>query len=442
MECLHITGETPLRGTIVVNGAKNAALPLLTLGLLTDQSLLLRHVPSLTDVASMLQLLGDLGTQIDHDPLAQTVTLSTQTPFTLHASYDVVRKMRASILVLGGLLGRWGQARVSLPGGCAIGVRPLNLHLEGLRALGAHIDIDNGDVVARNPNGSRLPGGRYTFSKSTVTGTQNVLFAAVLAKGESCLLNVAQEPEITDVIVCLRKMGAVIEGQGTSTLHIQGVEQLMGAQHTVMSDRIELGTFMAAAAMTNGDLILENADIGLLPTVMPLLETMGVHVIPLDERRVRVTKHQGPLRAFSCVTQAYPGFPTDLQAQFMAMATVAEGTSRITETIWENRFMHVNEMARMGARIDMDGHTALVHGVSCLKGAHVMATDLRASVSLVLAGMAAKGITKVLRIYHLDRGYERIEERLNACGAQITRQPYADDDTHMTVPMVSPDIRV
>lgn len=417
MHTIHIKGGIPLHGTVDIYGAKNAALPLLASGLLTQEPLVLNNMPHLSDITHMMALLRALGAHIIQDK--RRVTIFTPHAHTIKAPYDVVREMRASILVLGALLGRFGQAEVSLPGGCAIGVRPLNFHLDGLKALGVDLDIVQGYITAKAPH-NRVPGGRYAFPAVSVTGTQNLIFAAVLAKGESCLANVALEPEITDLITCLQTMGARIEGKGTSTLHIQGVDGLLSGQHTVLPDRIEMGTFMIAAAITQGDLIIRHGDLSLLAAIMPFLEASGTKIESQKDGSVRVYSTQRP-KAFSLTTQPYPGFPTDLQAQFMALATLAEGTSFITETIWENRFMHVNELARMGADINMNGNTACIHGQKTLSGAPVMATDLRASVGLVLAGLAAKGETILHRIYHIDRGYEKIEEKLRKCGADIKR---------------------
>jgi UDP-N-acetylglucosamine 1-carboxyvinyltransferase len=417
MECLHILGGVPLKGSLRINGAKKGALPLMVASLLTDTPLVLDKIPLVADIYSMKDLLESLGTSIEQ--VDNTLTLHTKDILSFRASYERVRKMRASIVVLGALLARHGKAEVSLPGGCAIGVRPINFHLDGLRALGVDLDIHQGYVMAQLPSRG-LPGGRYAFPKESMTGTQNLLFAAVLAKGESCLMNASHEPEITDLITCLQKMGAVIEGKGTSTLLIQGRPSLSGTQHAVLPDRIEMGTFMVAAAMTKGDLVLEGASLDLLPGVLSVLRNSGATIEDLGDNRVRVFSTTRP-RPFELQTEPFPGFPTDLQAQFMALATLAEGGSSITETIWENRFMHVAELVRMGADIKIQGHTAWVKGRPHLTGAPVMATDLRASVGLVLAGLAAEGETTVRRIYHLDRGYEQIEERLKKCGARINR---------------------
>jgi UDP-N-acetylglucosamine 1-carboxyvinyltransferase len=410
-------GGHPLRGSIAINGAKNAALPLMTTCLLTSEPLILEGIPQVADIRMMHLLLEDLGVQVHQ--FQKCFSLDASQLRSHQASYEFVRKMRASIVVLGALLGREGQAEVSLPGGCAIGVRPVNFHLEGLKALGATIDLHQGYVIATSPKGG-LPGGYYSFPKPSVTGTQNLLFAAVLAKGESCIDNAALEPEIIDLVHCLRKMGACIHGEGTPTLRIQGRPSLTGANHAILPDRIEMGTYMMAAAITSGDLILEGCDVNLLPGVNTILQEIGVNIDLLEANRVRVWA-QHPLKSFDIETSPFPGIPTDLQAQFMALATIAQGESRITETIWENRFMHVPELARMGATIHLQGHQAIITGGAHLRGAQVMATDLRASVSLVLAGLAAEGETLIRRVYHLDRGYEKLEEKLSMCGAVIHR---------------------
>ena len=417
MESIKILGGQSLKGSIPISGAKNAALPLMVLGLLTDKPLILEGVPQVTDTKSMQQILEGIGTSVQH--FSKRFVLQTHRATSLQASYNDVRKMRASFLVLGAMLGRFGLGQVSLPGGCVIGVRPINYHLEGFAALGAHIDTSNGDIIAKAPSG-RLPGGSYTFPKSTVTGSQNLIFAAVLAKGETRLDNVAIEPEITDVISCLQSMGARIEGKGTSTLHIQGVDALSGAQHSVLPDRIEMGTYMVAAALTRGDIIIEGGDLSLLPNVVECLEQSGAIITDLGHSRIRIQATDRS-RPFHISTEPFPGFPTDLQAQFMTLAALADGQSTIIENIWENRFMHVAELARMGASITLDHHCATIQGKPHLTGAHVMATDLRASVGLVLAGLVAQGETTIHRIYHLDRGYEVLERKLQNCGAIIHR---------------------
>lgn len=417
LACMQIQGGVPLRGTIPIYGAKNAALPLMVLSLLTDQEIRLDSMPFLEDIKTMGKLLTNLGTQITHTH--KSYGLTTPQVLSSKASYDFVRRMRASIMVLGALVGRMGQAQVSLPGGCAIGVRPINYHLEGLQALGVQVELEHGYIVAKAPH-SGIPGGVYTFPKPSLTGTLNLLFAAVLAKGASRIENVAMEPEIGNVIEALIKMGACIQGQGTSCLEIEGKAMLGGAQQTILPDRIEMGTFMIAAAMTGGKILLDNADLSLLPTEMALLRSIGMEIEEPSDGLIRVVS-QGELSPFSAKTAPYPGFATDLQAQFMALATLLPGRSVIRETIWENRFMHVAELVRMGALITLEGDCAIIQGRTGLMGAQVMATDLRASVALILAGLAAHGTTTVRRIYHLDRGYERIEERLSACGARMMR---------------------
>lgn len=438
MDRLRITATgQPLKGEIVINGAKNSVLPLLAASLLTDQPLKLQNVPYLSDVKAMLMLLAQHGVDI---PLNSPYILNSMSPFVEDSSlnipllgektleiqaenitnpcapYDIVRKMRASILVLGPLLARCGQAQVSLPGGCAIGARPVDLHIKGLIALGATIDLQQGYIIAEAKKG--LQGGEFTFPIVSVTGTANVLMAACLAKGESKLINVAREPEVVDLMHCLNKMGAQIEGAGTDVLHIQGVDSLHGTDHYVLADRIEAGSYMVAAAITKGDIFLKHASLQTLPTFIPLLKEAGVSVEDQGDG-LRITCHG--LKSVDGMTEPFPGLPTDLQAQLMALMTQAEGASMITETIWENRFMHVPELMRLGANITVHRSSALVRGATFLKGAQVMATDLRASMSLVLAGLIAEGETIINRVYHLDRGYEKIEDKLNACGAFIER---------------------
>lgn len=420
MDKISIRGGIPLKGTIKISGAKNASLPLMTTCILTDEPLHLKNVPDLSDIKSMIELLEHLGVRIDcretQDSSALTLTAGALVDTT--APYDVVRKMRASVLVLGPLVARTGEAKVSLPGGCAIGTRPIDLHLKGLEALGAEINLDEGYVRATAPQGLR--GGTFTFPIVSVTGTENLLMAATLAKGTTRLVNVAREPEINDLAHCLVSMGARISGIGTDTLIIEGVDSLKGTTHQVISDRIEAGTYAMAAAITQGQLRLEGACLNLIPTVASLLQQAGVELEEQDDALI-VRAPSAPLQGVDMMTEPFPGFATDLQAQWMALMSLAEGASMITETIWENRFMHVPELCRMGANITIHGSSALVRGVQKLKGAPVMATDLRASVSLVLAGLMATGETLVNRVYHLDRGYERLEEKLRACGAQIER---------------------
>lgn len=419
MDKLSIQGGHPLKGTVRISGAKNAALPLMTACLLTDQPLILHNVPNLADIQTMSHLLESLGVtaiRTEHD-----ITLTANKNLATHADYELVRRMRASILVLGPLVSRHGHAEVSLPGGCAIGVRPVDLHIKGLEALGATIELKEGYIHAYAKNG--LQGTSFTFPVVSVTGTENLLMAACLAKGQTKLLNAAQEPEITDLADCLVKMGAKIQGIGTDTLTIEGVKELHGASHAVVPDRIETGTYIMAAGITKGELELTHTRLDLLPTVIDVLEKVGLQFEPTPAGfKVRLNSNMKHLKSENITTAPFPGFPTDLQAQFMALMTLAQGTSLISETIWENRFMHVAELLRMGANIRVQGSSASITGVSHLIGAPVMATDLRASASLVLAGLAAQGETIVNRVYHLDRGYESMEKKLRACGAHIVRQ--------------------
>lgn len=423
MPRIRVIGGHRLDGEISICGAKNAALPLMTAALLTDEVLTLRNLPRLADIATLGSLLEHHGVRIEMNGgeganqgrvahfHAPEITDTT-------APYDLVRKMRASVLVLGPILARCGEARVSQPGGCAIGTRPVDLHLKGLQQLGAEIDLDGGYIEARAPNG--LIGGQVVFPFVSVGATENLMMAASLARGETVLMNAAREPEVQDLAHCLVAMGAKIDGIGTDTLTIQGVEALHGAEHVVLPDRIETGTYAVAAAITGGDINLIGADLTHISSFADTMRATGVTVEP-NATGVRVTAPNGPVKGVDAMTEPYPGFPTDLQAQFMALMTVSEGAAMVTETIFENRFMHVPELARMGANITLHGGSALVRGVGRLTGAPVMATDLRASVSLVLAGLAAEGETIVSRIYHLDRGYERVEEKLAACGAEIER---------------------
>lgn len=420
MDRIAIRGGATLKGTIKISGAKNAALPLMAACLLTDKPLILTNMPDLSDITSMTELLSQLGVGItnEKDPKDQRMSLCAKDILSTTAPYEVVRKMRASVLVLGPLVARAGEAHVSLPGGCTIGVRPIDLHLKGLEALGATITLADGYVHAKAPHG--LTGTSFTFPIVSVTGTENLLMAATLARGQTRLINVAREPEIGDLVHCLNAMGAKISGAGTDTLIIDGVESLGGATHRVIADRIEAGTFAMAAAMTGGCLHLVGAHLEHIPTVASLLEQAGVR-LEKDENTLVVTAPRDRLQGVDVMTEPFPGFATDLQAQWMALMSLAEGASMITETIWENRFMHVPELCRMGANITVHGSSALVRGTKKLKGAPVMATDLRASVSLVLAGLVAEGETIISRVYHLDRGYERVEEKLRACGADIER---------------------
>lgn len=421
MDQMLIRGGKPLSGKIHVSGAKNAALPLMAACLLTDETLALNNVPQLADIATMANLLGQHGVDIGLNEAkgpGHRVELTAKSITNTTAPYELVRKMRASILVLGPLVARCREAKVSLPGGCAIGTRPVDLHISALEQMGAEITLDDGYMYARAPQGLR--GAEIVFPMVTVTGTENVLMAAALAKGETTIINAAREPEIGDLAQCLIAMGAEIEGIGTDRLRIVGKDRLHGANHTVIADRIEAGTFAMAAAITRGDLELLGVRMDTLKSVFKTLSKAGV-IAEETENGVRVHTNGKKVTGIDIMTEPFPGFPTDLQAQVMALMCTAEGASMITETIFENRFMHVPELARMGANITVHGSSAMVRGVPKLKGAPVMATDLRASVSLVLAGLAAEGETVLNRIYHLDRGYERLEEKLGACGASIER---------------------
>lgn len=418
MDKIRIRGGVPLQGDIKISGAKNAALPLMAACLLTDKPLQLSNVPNLSDAGSMAELLVQLGVSVNRDLNANSMELCAKNITSTTASYDFVRKMRASVLVLGPLVAREKEAHVSLPGGCAIGVRPIDLHLKGLEALGATITLEEGYVHATAPKG--LIGASFTFPVVSVTGTENLLMAATLAKGQTRLINAAREPEIGDLAHCLNAMGAKISGIGTDVLVIEGVETLEGTSYSVIPDRIEAGTYAMAAAITGGKIRLLGASLDLIPTVSSLLQQAGVHLEESD-KTLTVTAPEHPLRGVDVMTEPFPGFATDLQAQWMALMSVSSGAAMITETIWENRFMHVPELCRMGADITVHGSSALVRGVKGLKGAPVMATDLRASVSLVLAGLVAEGDTIISRVYHLDRGYEKVEEKLRACGADIER---------------------
>jgi UDP-N-acetylglucosamine 1-carboxyvinyltransferase len=416
---IRIRGGRPLEGTIRIGGAKNAALPLMAAGLLTDERLTLTNVPALADIDTMASLLGTLGIAVE--PVGNDGrTLSIGGAITSsEAPYDIVRKMRASVLVLGPLVARTGTARVSLPGGCAIGTRPIDLHLKALEQLGAEISLEAGYVTATARKG--LKGAHVIFPFVSVGATENLMMAASLAEGTTTIANAAREPEIGDLAACLTAMGARIEGVGTDKLTVEGVARLSAASHAIIPDRIETGTYACAAAITGGAVLLEGAKLEHLGAVVRTLREAGVEVAEV-EGGLSVKRLNG-LHGADAMTEPYPGFPTDMQAQFMALMSVANGASMVTETIFENRFMHVPELARMGARIVVHGASAIVRGVPALSGAPVMATDLRASVSLVLAGLAATGETIVNRVYHLDRGYERVEEKLAACGAAIERIP-------------------
>ena len=421
MDRLVMRGGRPLSGKIAISGAKNAALPLMTASLLTQDPLTLRNIPDLADITTLSELLSEHGSEITRRKQqgVRSLTLSTPKITSVVAPYDLVRKMRASILVLGPLLARQGTARVSLPGGCAIGTRPVDLHLKGLEAMGAKIELDQGYVNAQAPDG--LKGANFRFPIVSVGATENLLMAAVLANGDTVLENAAREPEIGDLAACLVAMGARIEGAGTETIRIRGVAKLHGADHLVLPDRIEAGTYALAAAATGGDVELVNTDPDALGALIDLLVQAGAEV-EANPGSLRIRRDPARrLLGVDAMTAPFPGFATDLQAQFMACMITATGASMISETIFENRFMHVPELMRMGANINLHGGTALVRGVDVLRGAPVMATDLRASVSLVIAGLTAQDETIVNRVYHLDRGYERIETKLSACGADIAR---------------------
>ena len=414
MEKLKVTGGYRLSGEVKVSGAKNAALPILAASLLTADDLVLKNVPHLSDIRTMGKLLSGLGMRVERDN--ETVTLNAKTLDTLTAPYDLVKTMRASIVTLGPMLARFGEARVSLPGGCAIGARPVDQHIKGLKCMGAEVEIDHGYVVAK---AKRLKGAHIVTDMVTVTGTENLLMAATLAEGTTVIENAAREPEVVDLADCLIAMGAKIRGAGTPIIEVEGVQSLHGATHRVLPDRIETGSFLVAALMTQGDVTVTDAAPHTLDIVLDKLREAGA-VIEVGTDWIRAKMDRRPT-AVSVRTVPHPGFPTDMQAQFMALDTIAEGTGRITETIFENRFMHVPELQRLGANITVDGHTAVVTGVEQLSGAKVMATDLRASASLVMAGLVASGETIVDRIYHLDRGYDHMEVKLAALGAKIER---------------------
>jgi UDP-N-acetylglucosamine 1-carboxyvinyltransferase len=426
MDRIRIRGGGPLQGSIPISGAKNAALPLMIASLLTDETLELTNVPRLADISSLLRILSNFG--VDHmiagkrpgetAETGQTIRLSARTIIDTTAPYELVSTMRASFWVIAPLLARLGEARVSMPGGCAIGTRPVDLLIMAMERLGARIEIDGGYVVAKAPKG--LKGAEIVFPKVTVGGTHVALMAASLASGTTVIENAAREPEVVDLAECLVKMGAKIQGAGQSQIVVDGVPRLGGTSHDVLPDRIETGTYAMAVAMTGGDVVLENTRPDLLQFALDVLGRTGTEVSPTNAG-IRIRRNGAGIEAVDVVTDPFPGFPTDLQAQFMALMTRARGTSRIRETIFENRFMHVQELARLGARIRLDGDSAYVEGVERLKGAPVMATDLRASVSLVIAGLVADGETTINRVYHLDRGFEALETKLNRCGAQIER---------------------
>ena len=426
MDRIRIVGGRPLHGTIPISGAKNATLPLMIASLLTEDTLILDNVPRLADVIQLQRILGNHGVDVmvggkrpgDTEFQGQTLHISAAHIVDTTAPYELVSKMRASFWVIGPLLARMGVAKVSMPGGCAIGTRPVDLLIMALERLGADIEIDGGYVVARAPKG--LKGGEIVFPKVTVGGTHTALMAASLARGTTVIDNAAREPEIGDVAECLVKMGAKISGAGTSRILVEGVARLSGARHSVLPDRIETGTYAMAVAMTGGEVLLEGARAELLQSALDVLVEAGVEITETNAG-LRVARNGAGIAPVEVTTAPFPGFPTDLQAQLMALMSRAKGTSHITETIFENRFMHVQELARLGARIHLDGEKATIEGVERLKGAPVMATDLRASVSLVIAALAAEGETMVNRVYHLDRGFERLEDKLVGCGADITR---------------------
>jgi UDP-N-acetylglucosamine 1-carboxyvinyltransferase len=426
MDRIRIVGGQRLSGTIPISGAKNATLPLMIASLLTDETLILEKVPRLADVIQLQRILGNHGVDVmiagkrpgDDPNQGRTIHISAKQIVDTTAPYDLVSKMRASFWVVAPLVARMGEAKVSMPGGCAIGTRPVDLLIMALEKLGAEIEIEAGYVIARAKKGLR--GGEIAFPKVTVGGTHTAIMAASLANGTSIIENAAREPEIGDVADCLNKMGAKISGAGTSRIVVEGVPRLHGARHAVLPDRIETGTYAMAVAMTGGDVLLQNARPELLQSALAVLEQTGATITPTNEG-IRVARNGSGLGPVEVSTAPFPGFPTDLQAQLMALMTRAKGTSHITETIFENRFMHVQELVRLGARIQLDGETATIEGVDQLKGAPVMATDLRASVSLVIAALAAEGETMVNRVYHLDRGFERLEEKLSRCGAAIER---------------------
>lgn len=426
MDKLLIQGNGPLVGDVRISGAKNAVLPILAATLLGNSASVIANVPHLNDVTTTMSLLGRMGCRLTMgDNMQVEVDPTSINDYT--AAYELVRTMRASILVLGPLVARYGQAEVSLPGGCAIGSRPVNLHIEGLKKLGADIRIEDGYIRAR---AGRLRGARLVMETVTVTGTENLLMAAVLARGETVLENAAREPEVVDLANYLVSMGAQIEGVGTSTIHVQGVDELKGAFHTVVSDRIETGTFLVAAAASRGKVRVLDTRPDILGNVLEKLQQAGAS-IKTGDTSIELDMHNSRPQAVNITTAPYPDFPTDMQAQFCVLNAVAEGTAKVTETVFENRFMHINELMRMGAQMSIDGNAVTISGVERLKGAPVMATDLRASASLILAGLVADGETTIRRVYHLDRGYERIEEKFRQLGGGIQRQP--DGETDKTV---------
>ncbi|WP_421857776.1 UDP-N-acetylglucosamine 1-carboxyvinyltransferase [Oricola sp.] len=426
MDQIRISGGNELNGVIPISGAKNASLPLMIASLLTDDTLTLENVPHLADVESLIRILGNHGVdysvtgrrQAEDSNYARTVHFTARNIVDITAPYELVSKMRASFWVIGPLLARVGEARVSLPGGCAIGTRPVDLFIESLEALGADIEIENGYAHAVARNG--LKGAHYRFPKISVGATHVLMMAASLAEGDTIIDNPAREPEVVNLADCLNAMGGKVEGAGTEQIRITGVTSLSGARHRVIPDRIETGTYAMAVGMTGGDVLLKGARSDLLDNALDVLRGAGIEITKVDDG-IRVYRNGNGIMPVNVRTEPYPGFPTDLQAQLMGLVTMASGTSSITETIFENRFMHVQELARLGADISLSGQTATISGVPFLKGAQVMATDLRASVSLVIAGLAAEGETTVNRVYHLDRGFERLEAKLQACGADISR---------------------
>jgi UDP-N-acetylglucosamine 1-carboxyvinyltransferase len=416
MDKFVIEGGAPLHGSIATSGSKNSALPALAAALLTDEAVVLERIPRVRDIRTMERLLVDIGSEVEVDE--ERVTLNTKKIVSPEAPYELVKTMRASSLVLGPLVARAGRARVSLPGGCAIGARPINFHLAGLEHLGAKISQEHGYIEAAAPDG--LKGAHVVFDRITVTGTEDILMAAVLAEGESIIENAAREPEVVDLAHLLRKMGARIDGEGTSLIRVEGVSKLNGATHEIIADRIEAGTFVIAAAISRGDLEVTGCVPDHLGALIAKLTESGVKVSVVDDKTVRVEAN-GTIQPADMITEEFPGFATDLQAQYMALMTQANGISLVTETIFENRFMHAQELMRMGANIRIDGRQAIVAGASRLTGASVIASDLRASASLVLAALVAKGETVIDRVYHIDRGYEKIEEKLSGAGAKIRR---------------------
>ena len=425
MDTIRIRGGRKLKGEIQIGGAKNAALPIMAASLLTSERLNLLNVPDLADITTMLQLLKELGVEESHenngligDDAIRVMSLEAFEPRNKVAPYDLVRRMRASILVLGPLLARWGETRVSLPGGCAIGTRPVDLHLKGFEMMGAEIELKEGYIEARAPNG--LIGANVLFPTVSVGATENILMAATLAQGNTIISNAAREPEIADLAYCLQAMGAKIQGIGSDTLSIEGVKKLHSANHSVLPDRIETATYAVAAAITGGDIQLKGTRVDLVKSILDVLVKTGANVVESDTG-IQIRNSSGKIKGIDIMTEPYPGFPTDMQAQIMALLAISDGASMITETIFENRFMHVPELCRMGADINVHGSSAIVRGVAKLSGAELMATDLRASVCLVLAALAAEGETVLNRVYHLDRGYERLEEKLSKCGADIQR---------------------